>query len=125
MLSALLEHPDMAHQLKDRLTRVSRIEITVMMDRLLERARKEQDWGVPPILNACIVLADADPPQGARLAAFLADRPPQQIQPNIIPKIGDRPWSGSVLDAWNSSPDVSRPVKTAIRKTREHGNVAV
>jgi predicted KAP-like P-loop ATPase len=125
LLTALLEHPDMAHQLKDRLTRVSRIEVTVMMDRLLERARKEQDWGVPPILNACIALADADPPQGARLAAFLADRPSQQIQPNIVPKIGDRPWSRSVLDAWNSSPDVPRPVKTAIRKTREHGDVAI
>jgi predicted KAP-like P-loop ATPase len=125
LLAALLEHPEMADQLKERLVRVSRLETTVMMDRLLERARKEQDWGVPPILNACIALADADPVQGPRLAAFLAERPPQQVQPNVVPKIGDRAWSKSVLDAWSSSSDVAKPVKTAIRKMRDHGNVAV
>lgn len=125
LLSALLEHPEMAARLKDRLVRVSHIETTVMMDRVLERARKEQDWGVPPILNACIALADADPVQGPRLAAFLADRPPQQIQPSIVPKIGDRAWSRSVLDAWNSSAEISKPVKNAIKKTRENGHVAV
>ena len=49
LLSALLDHPEVANTLKDRLTRVARIETTVMMDRLLERARKEQEWGAPPI----------------------------------------------------------------------------
>jgi predicted KAP-like P-loop ATPase len=125
LLTALLEHPEMAARLKDRLVKVPRIETTVMMDRLLERARKEQEWGAPPILNACIALAEADPVQGPRLAAFLADRPPQQIQPSIVPKIGDRAWSRTVLDAWSSSVEISRPVKNAIKKTRENGHVAV
>ncbi len=125
LLAAMLEHPEVASRLKERLVRVPRIETTVMMDRLLERARKEQEWGAPPILNACIALADADPVQGPRLAAFLASRPPQQIQPSIVPKISDRPWAGSVLDAWNSSTEISRPVKNAIKRTRENGHVAV
>lgn len=124
LLTALLEHPDMAAGLKDRLTRVSRAEITVVMDRLLDRARQEQEWGVPPILEACIVVSEADPPQGARLAAFLRERPPAQIQPNIVPKIGDQPWAGGVLEAWDRS-NVSRPVKAAIKRRREDGNVAV
>jgi predicted KAP-like P-loop ATPase len=125
LLTALLAHPEMAHQLKEKLVAVSRIETTVMMDRLLERARKEQEWGVPPILSACITLADADPVQGQRLAAFLSQRPPQQIHPNIVPKIGDHPWSAPILDAWTSSPETSRPVRIAIQKLRKHGNVAV
>lgn len=124
LLSALLEHPEMAGGLKPRLPRIPRAETTVMMDRLLDRARQEQEWGVPPILEACLAMSEADPPQGARLAAFLRDRPAAQIQPNIIPKIADQPWAEGVLDAWDKS-SVSRPVKSAIKRQREHGNVAV
>ncbi|HEX9918410.1 MAG TPA: P-loop NTPase fold protein [Pyrinomonadaceae bacterium] len=124
LLAALLEHPDMAAGLKDRLTQVSRAEITVIMDRLLDRARQEQEWGAPPILEACLVVSEADPPQGARLAAFLKERPPAQIQPNIVPKIGDQPWAAGVLDTWERAP-VSRVVKNAIKQRREGGNVSV
>jgi predicted KAP-like P-loop ATPase len=125
LLGGLLEHPDMASGLKDRLTKVPRPEMTVIMDRLLDRARQEQEWGVPPILEACIVTAEADPPQGSRLAAFLADRPAAQIQPNIVPKIGDQPWAGDVLNAWDKATGLSRPVKAAIKRWRDNGNVTV
>lgn len=124
LLTALLQHPDMAAKLKDRLMRVPRAEATVIMDRLLDRARQEQEWGVPPILEACLVLAEADPPQGARLAAFLGDRPAAQIQPNIVPKIGDQPWSKGIFDTWDRAP-ISKPVKAAIKRQRENGNIAI
>jgi predicted KAP-like P-loop ATPase len=124
LLSALLQVPDMAMSLKGRLVLLPRAETTVLMDRLLDRARKEQEWGVPPILEACVVLAEADPPQGARLATFLAERPAAQIQPNIVPKIADRPWAMAVFDAWDRG-TISKPVKAAIKKVRENGNVAV
>jgi hypothetical protein len=74
-------------------------------------------------LEACIVTVEADPPQGSRLAAFLADRPAAQIQPNIVPKIGDQPWARSVFDAWDKAAGLSRPVKAAIKRWRENGNV--
>ncbi|WP_291625314.1 P-loop NTPase fold protein, partial [Bradyrhizobium sp.] len=96
LLAGMVEHPDMAGTLKERLVRVQRGETTIMMDRLLEAARKEQEWGAPAILTACIVLAEVDPVQGARLAAFLAERPAPQIQPSIVPKIADRPWASPV-----------------------------
>jgi len=115
LLLALLEHPDMAAGLKDRLAAVPRAEITVVMDRLLDRARQEQEWGVPPILTACLAVAEADPAQGARLSAFLTERPAAQIRPNIVPKIGDQPWAPGVFDAWEQGA-VSRPVKAAIKK---------
>jgi predicted KAP-like P-loop ATPase len=124
LLTALLQHPEMAAGLKDRLALVPRTEITVIMDRLLDRARQEQEWGVPPILEACLIVSDADPPQGARLAAFLRERPAPQIQPNIVPKIGDQSWADGVLDAWERA-SVSRTVKTAIKRRRENGNVPV
>jgi predicted KAP-like P-loop ATPase len=125
LLSALLQTPDMAAGLKDRLMKVPRAELTVIMDRLLDRARQEQEWGVPPILEACIVAAEADPPQGSRLGAFLADRPGAQIRPNIVPKIKDQPWAGDVFKAWEKGKGLSGPVKAAIKHWRENGNIAV
>lgn len=124
LLTGLLAHPDMAGTLKDRLARVSRAETTVIMDRLLDRARQEQAWGVPPILDACLTLADVDPVQGARLAAFLRDRPAAQIEPNIVPKIADQSWAGGVFDAWEAN-DISKPVKNAIKRRRDNGDVTV
>lgn len=124
LLSGLLEHPDMAGSLKERLAKVSRAETTVMMDRLLDRARQEQAWGAPPILEACLTLSEADPVQGARLAAFLRERPPAQIEPNIVPKIGDQSWARGVFQAWEEG-DVSRPVKTAIKKRRGNGDITI
>ncbi len=124
LLTALLQHPEMAASLKDRIQRVPRSEATIMMDRLLDRARKEQEWGVPPVIEACLVLAEADPAQGQRLAAFLGERPAAQVQANIIPKIADQPWAKGVFDIWDRG-SVSRQVKAAIKRHRDDGNVAV
>jgi predicted KAP-like P-loop ATPase len=125
LLTALLEHPDMAVGVKERLSKLSKAEITVIMDRLLDRARQEQEWGVPPILEACLVAAEADPLQGPRLAGFLAERPPVQIKANIIPKIADQPWANGVMDAWEESGKISKPVKAAIKQQKENGNVSI
>jgi predicted KAP-like P-loop ATPase len=116
LLAALLEHPDMATDLKGRLAVVTRTEITVMMDRLLDHARREQEWGVPPILEACIVMTEVDPRQGSLLAAFLMDRPVGQIKPDIVPKIADLPWAKPVLDKWDKAQGVSGPVKAAMER---------
>lgn len=117
LLSGLLEYPEMAASLKGQLAQVSRAETTVMMDRLLDRARQEQAWGAPPILDACIALSEIDPAQGARLATFLRERPSQQIEPNIVPKIGDQPWADGLFQAWKDG-DVSKPVKAAIKRRK-------
>jgi predicted KAP-like P-loop ATPase len=117
LLTALLEHPDMAGTLKDRLARVPRAETTVIMDRLLDRARQEQEWGVPPILEACLVVSEADPPQGPRLAAFLGERPLAQIKPGIVPKIGEHTWARGLLDAWERG-ETSKTVKAAIKRQK-------
>lgn len=115
VLGAILEHPDMAAAMKDRLARLPRPEITIVMDRVLERARQVQEWGTPPILNAALAVAAADPAQGARLAAFLSERPAVQIKPAIVPKIGDQPWAPGVFETWRKA-DVSPPVKAAITR---------
>jgi predicted KAP-like P-loop ATPase len=124
LLSALLTHPDVATGLRDRLAKIPRTEIGVIMDRLLVQARQEQEWGVPPILEACLVVAAADPSQGQRLAAFLSGLPGAQIKPGIVPKIGDQPWANEVFDKWERAAGASTPVKKAIDQRRKDGNVS-
>lgn len=125
ILEALLEHPDMASSVKDRLVALARSETAVIMDRLLARARQEQEWGAPAILDACLVVAVADPPQGQRLAGFLQERPPQQIKPSIVPKISDEPWAKSVLSGWEGHDEISAPVKRAIKTRKGNGHIAI
>jgi predicted KAP-like P-loop ATPase len=119
LLTALLQTPEMAGALVARLAQVPRTEITVVMDRVLERARREQEWGVPPVLEACLAVSRADSVQGTRLAAFLSERPPTQIEPNIVPKIADEPWAAGVFDTWDRALDVAKPVKAAIKRHKK------
>ena len=125
LLAAMLKQPEMAAVLVKRLVTLSRPEMTVLMDRLLERARQEQEWGTPSILTACIAVATADPAQGRRLAGFLRERPPEQIKPSIVPKIGEQPWAQEVFEGWHTAIDISAPVKRAITVRGKDGNVGV
>lgn len=125
LLQGLLEHPDMASSIKDQLVALARPEMSVIMERLLGRARREQEWGTPAILEACMVVAAADPPQGQRLAGFLKERPALQIKASIVPKIADEPWAKGVFDAWEQDDEVGSPVKKAIKTRRGNGNIAV
>ncbi|HEU4325271.1 MAG TPA: P-loop NTPase fold protein [Roseiflexaceae bacterium] len=125
LLEGLLQYPEMASKLKERLVKINRIEMTIIMDRLLDRARQEQEWGVPPILEACLVVAEVEASQGTRLAAFLSERPASQIKTNIVPKINDQAWSKGVFDIWEQSKDTSTQVKRAIKSGRQNGNLSV
>jgi predicted KAP-like P-loop ATPase len=116
LLTALLTHPTMAMTQKESLKQISKMEIQVVMDKLLDQARQEQIWGVPDILNACLIVSEVDPTQGNRLAAFLSERPTTQIQPDIVPKIKDFDWAKGVFDKWDKS--VSKVVKNAITAAR-------
>ena len=118
LVNLLLEHPDMASQLKDRLEQLQLSDSTIIMDKLLEKARQEQEWGTPPLLDACLAMAEADAIQGKRLAAFLIERPSTQITPSIIPKIQDQGWADEVFDKWASS-SVRASVKKAIKQRKE------
>jgi len=113
LLTAILKNPEMAASLHDRLSALPRSDTTVIMDRALEIARREQEWGAPAILDACIAVARADPSLGTRLAGFLSDRPPSQIKAAIVPKISDQTWATDVFANWESK-DVGAPVKRAI-----------
>ena len=113
LLVAVLENPDMAQSLRQRLSKLTPPELTVIMDRVLEKARQEQSWGTPPILEAALEVAGADASQGRRLAAFLRERPPSQITPSLVPRLADQGWSKDLFAYWRGS-SVAAAVKRAI-----------
>lgn len=113
LLNGLLTEPAMALSLKTRLGSIPRQELKTLMDRLFVRARQEQEWGAPAILDACMVIADLDATQGDRLAGFLIELPSAQIKPAIVPKIQGHPWAQMVLERWSGG-DVAKSVKSAI-----------
>ncbi|WP_038098282.1 KAP family P-loop NTPase fold protein [Thioalkalivibrio sp. HK1] len=119
LLSAILGNPEMAEKLHDRLTALPRAEISIIMDKVLERAGREQKWGAPPILDACISVAKADLSLGPRVAGFLSDRPPDQIKPSIVPRISDEPWATDILTKWEKNDKVSESVKKSIKVSRK------
>ncbi|HWM49122.1 MAG TPA: P-loop NTPase fold protein [Xanthobacteraceae bacterium] len=114
LLSGLLQHPEMAGSLSAKVAKIAPAEKSIIMDRLLDRARQEQEWGVPDILEALLVVGSADPAQGLRVSAFLSEVPASQIKASIVPKIGDQPWAKSLFQRWDQG-DVSIPVKKAIK----------
>ena len=125
LLNALLTHPEVAASLKDQVKQMPPPELAICMDKILDKARLEQEWGVPPILDACILIAGVDATQAARLAAFLKERPGSQIKASIVPKIGDYDWARPVLQGWSSDTTVGAPVKSAIKLRGADGNIAV
>lgn len=121
-LTALIDHPDMAGEVEAGIQKLSGAEVTVVMDRLLDKARQEQEWGIPDILTACLAVTRNHISQGTRLAAFLMDRPMGQITAAIVPKIGGEPWASTVFAKWSES-DVGKPVKVAITRSASNGNL--
>ncbi|MFI6425893.1 P-loop NTPase fold protein [Promicromonospora sp. NPDC050880] len=124
LLAALLGTPQEADALRDDLAGLPRTETSIIMDRLLAKARQEQEWGTPPILQACMTVVAADPSQGSALAGFLTQRPAGQITAGIVPKIADTDWASDVLKDWKNKPGIGRSVKTAIGRREASGNVA-
>lgn len=119
ILSAILTTPDAAEVMKPQLRQLPFVELSILMDRFLERALQDQEWGVPASLEACLAVVSVDPSQGARLCGFLRERPVAQIKANIIPRIADEEWAKELLDFWSNHSDIEGPVKNSIATRRK------
>ena len=118
LFEALIDQPDMSAELEDKIKGLSIEDLNLIMDKLLERALREQSWGIPPILEACITVARANIALGNRLGAFLSSRPINQIEPSIVPKIQGEEWSEIAFKVWEKE-NVVPPVIAAINQGRK------
>ena len=119
LLEGLIEHPEMADSVKSRIADTDPRSLATILEKLLELSRKEQEWGTPKILTACLAVVRVDAPLGNKLSAFLKDRLGSQIKPSIVPRIADEPWASEVFTVWLADDTVAGPVKTAIRHRME------
>ena len=86
------------------------------MDKVLAKANQEHEWGTPPIIESCIVLAKKDGSLAKRFVAFLSKIPANQIKADLIPRIADESWAKDLLIEWKEDTSYSGPVRSAIKK---------
>ena len=120
ILQAFIDHPDMANSTKAELLLIQKPELNIIMDRLLVKARQIQEWGTPPILEPCILIAQTSDEQAKRLVSFLKERPPNQVKAGIVPKLDDEDWAKDLLDFWLEKEEIHKTVKASITARRSN-----
>lgn len=115
VLEALVGAPSEAAILREDIAALNQADLQVIFDKLIDVARREEVWGVPPILDALLEIARTGENLGTSLAGFLGERPPTQVDPSIVPKIRDEKWAQKLFDTWTSDSKVTGPVKKAIK----------
>jgi len=108
-------------QLLSRLKATGKRDLSVIMDRLLVKAKQVHEWGTPPILHACMAVVAADESFSEMLGRFLGQLPPSQIRSPIVPLLKDKAWAKGLLQAWADHKDTQSPVKNAIKAEQKEG----
>ena len=100
--------------LTNKLRSLSGREVTLITERLMVRARQEQEWGTPSVLWGLLSVIDADPEQAPTVARFLESIPTQRLRADIVPAFDGRDWARAALAKWCAHEETSQPVRRAI-----------
>ncbi len=119
LLEGLLKLTSATSAFTDRLRALAGRDHTLMVERLMVRARQEQSWGKPNVLWAFLTLIEAAPEVASTFRKFLTQLDPSRLTAAIIPLLGDKEWAREALGVWAKSPDASGPVKKAIKALTE------
>lgn len=122
ILEALLGLGRPSSMLADQMRSLPGREVTLITERLMVRARQEQEWGAPAVLWGLLTVIDAEPEQAPTFVRFLESIQTSQLRPDIVPLLGDRDWARAVLDKWRRNRETSQPVKRAIKALATEGN---
>ena len=100
--------------LTEQLRTLSGREVTLITERLMVRARQEQEWGTPSVLWGLLTVIDADPEQAPAFARFLDSIPTQRLRADIVPVFDDRDWARAALRKWEANSETPQPVRRAL-----------
>lgn len=101
-------------ELVTKLKALSKRELSVIIEKLTPRAKQVNEWGNPPVLHAFLAVAQADGSFEDNIARFLAQLPPNQIRPAIVPLLKDKAWATRLLKSWKEHAGTTALVKKAI-----------
>lgn len=119
LLEALLSLTSSNTTLRQRLQALAGRDHQLMVERLLVRARQEQQWGKPNVLFAFLALIDAAPEVSNTFIQFLKGVDVKQLTAPIIPLLGDKAWATDLLQTWANADGTPASVKTAIARLKK------
>ena len=108
--------------LADRLRSLSGREVTLIFERLMVRARQEQEWGTPRVLWGLLTLIEADPEQASAFVRFLESIPTQRLRAEIVPVFDGLDWAHTALEKWEANSETPHPVRGAIAAMKRESN---
>ena len=115
ILEALLHLEGPANSvLTDQVRSLSGREVTLVTERLMVRARQEQEWGTPPVLWGLLTVIEADQEQAPAFARFLESIPTQRLKADIVPVFDGRDWAQVALAKWRANDETPQSVRRAI-----------
>lgn len=114
LLTAMVEQPALADSLADKVRALPGHELESIFDRLMQLARREEEWGTTPILTPLLVVSANQPMLKNQLSGFLAAVPPSQIKAALVVRIEREQWSKALFESWAENPDIAAGVKGAI-----------
>jgi predicted KAP-like P-loop ATPase len=86
----------------------------VVTEKLIDIAARENSWGTPSILRALIAMGDTDTQQATRIAAFLGDRPSEELGPDLLLRLKSHSWAETAFATWRKKTGLSPQMRKAL-----------
>ena len=108
--------------LANQLQRLPGREVTQISERLMARARQEQEWGTPSVLWGLLTVIEADSEQASIFVGFLESISKSRLQTDVVPVLWNCTWARSALDKWSQDSETPPRVKNAIKAMKKEGS---
>jgi predicted KAP-like P-loop ATPase len=108
--------------LAQKLVGLSGVDMDVIGDRLIAKAKAAKEWGTPEVLWQLLTFVLVPGPHVEKVTRFFKSVPAAMVTAPIVPVLSPLPWASEVFANWGRSSDLDPTVKKAIGLTRKKGD---
>lgn len=105
--------------LAEGLASLSSVDMDIIGDRLISKAKAIKDWGTPEALWQLLTFVQVPGPHVEKVMRFFKAIPPAQVTAPIVPVLAPLSWASEVFANWGRSADLDTTVKKAIGQTAQ------